>query len=136
MAESDFGSSRSVILVDDDPDVAEMYRLGLEQLGFSVSVEGDGAGLFVALESRLPDIVVLDWNLPGERGDQVLWRLRANRDTAHQPVVILSNFPAQLDGHVDRVFEAGALAWLEKSKTPPQALGVKLAEALESRARI
>lgn len=124
-----------MILVDDDRDTAEMYRYGLEQLGFDVSVEGDGAGLFVALASRLPDIVVLDWDLPGQRGDEVLWRLRADGATAHLPVVMLSNFPDQLDGHVDRVFEAGALAWLEKAKTPPQLLAVKLVEALRRRAR-
>ena len=131
----EFGRGRrpQVILVDDDRDTAEMYRLGLEQMGFDVSVEGDGAGLFVALESHIPDIVVLDWDLPGERGDAVLWRLRGDRTLALVPVIFLSNFPSQLDGHVDRAFEAGALAWLEKTKTPPPVLSVKLAEALRAR---
>jgi hypothetical protein len=43
---------------------------------------------------------------------------------------MLSNFPADSDGVIDRVFLAGALAWLQKVKTPPAALAEKLAEAL------
>ena len=122
-----------VILVDDDRDTSEMYRLGLERLGFRVSVETDGAGLFAALASGLPDILVLDWNLPCERGDEVLVRLRQDPRTRDLPVFMLSNFPASADGHIDRVFEAGALAWLEKVKTPPRVLGAKLTEALTAR---
>ena len=124
------GSRRSVILVDDDRQTTEMYRLGLEMLGFTVSVAADGPGLFAALEAGLPDVVVLDWDLPGEPGDAVLRRLREDYRAAFLPVFILSNFPASRDGHVDRVFEAGALAWLEKVKTPPHVLAAKLTEAL------
>ena len=122
---------RFVILVDDDLHAIEMYRLDLEMLGFTVRLAADGAALFAALESGLPDIVVLDWDLPGERGDAVLRRLRQDHRAVFLPVFILSNFPAsQGDEHVDRAFEAGALAWLEKVKTPPHILAAKLSEAL------
>ena len=125
------GRRRSVILVDDDLHAIEMYRLGLEMVGFAVTVAGDGAELFAAVEEAgLPDLVVLDWDLPGERGDAVLRRLREDYRAAFLPVFILSNFPASQDGHVDLVFEAGALAWLEKVKTPPHILAKRLNEAL------
>lgn len=125
---------RSVILVDDDPDTAQMYSIGLELQGFDVTVARDGPELFDALRAGLPDIVVLDWNLPGERGDEVLRRLREDCRTADLPVFMLSNFPAMSDGHIDVIFEFGALAWLEKVKTPPRVLATKLREALGVRA--
>ena len=126
------GGAGSVILVDDDATAAEMYRIGLEASGFEVRIEPDGERLFQAFAMRLPDIVVLDWHLPGMRGDEVLQRIRLDERTRHIPVFMLSNFPASHDGIIDRVFLAGALAWLQKVKTPPTVLAEKLAEALRA----
>jgi two-component system phosphate regulon response regulator PhoB len=123
-----------VVLVDDDLDTAQMYQLGLQLLGFEVAVARDGPSLFASLREDLPDIVVLDWDLPGQRGDEVLRHLREDARTMDLPVVMLSNFPAMGNGHVDSVFEAGALAWFEKMNTPPQSLAAKLREALAARA--
>ena len=120
-----------MILVDDDRDVADMYRVGLEAGGFEVRVEGDGEGLFRAFDVAIPDILVLDWDLPGMRGDEILERVRLDARTRALPVFMLSNFPAQRDGVIDRVFLAGALAWLQKVKTPPATLAEKLTEALK-----
>ena len=124
--------ARSVLLVDDDPATTEMYRLGLEAFGFHVRVESDGPGLFRAVAAEVPDIVVLDWQLPGMRGDEVLEHLRLDERTRALPVFILSNFPADMDGAVDRVFMAGAMAWLQKAKTPPAVLAERLTEALRA----
>jgi len=119
-----------VILVDDDTATAEMYRLGLEHHGFSVDWVGDGPGLFKSLSLGLPDVVVLDWQLPGMNGDEILLRIRLDERTRALPVLMLSNYPASRDGEIDRVFMAGALAWLEKSNTPPALLAEKLKEVL------
>jgi CheY-like chemotaxis protein len=121
-----------VILVDDDAMTAEMYRVGLEAHGFEVRVEPDGDHLFQASALRLPDIVVLDWQLPGMRGDEVLERIRLDPRTRHLPVFMLSNFPEASDGVIDRVFLAGAMAWLQKANTTPAALAQRLAEALKA----
>lgn len=119
-----------VILVDDDPVTAEMYRLGLEQDGFAVASLRDGAELFEAMARSLPDIIVLDWQLPGMNGDEVLDRIRLDDRTRALPVFMLSNYPAERDGQIDRVFKAGAMAWLQKVNTPPAVLAEKLREAL------
>ena len=121
-----------MLLVDDDPAITEMYRLGLETFGFRVRAVGDGPGLFRAVEEELPDILVLDWQLPGIRGDELLEQVRLDERTRALPVFILSNFPADMDGAVDRVFMAGAMAWLQKAKTPPAALAERLTEALRA----
>lgn len=122
------------MLVDDDRGTADMYRTGLEAFGFRVRVERHGPGLFRAVDVEVPDVLVLDWQLAGMRGDEVLQRVRLDKRTRSLPVFILSNFPAQRDGEIDRAFLAGAVAWLEKVKTPPALLAQKLTEALRAEA--
>ena len=118
------------MLVDDDSAISGMYRLGLEHAGFRVATLGSPEEMFRALADELPDILVLDWQMPGMTGAEALELLRLDGRTATLPVFMLSNFPADLNGGVDRVFAAGALAWLRKSVTPPSVLAERLKEAL------
>jgi len=123
------------MLVDDDAAIVEMYRLGLEHAGFRVMVLRDPPSLFRVLGDEVPDILVLDWQLPGMSGAEALEILRRDERTMFLPVFMLSNFLGDLDGAVDRVFAAGAIAWLRKSLTPPSVLAERLTEALASRRR-
>src|SRR5436190_1579676 len=91
---ADMRRSKSVILVEDDRSVAEMYRLGLELHGFRVTVAGSGDDLFASLESLVPDAIVLDYELPGAKGDEVLEVIRRDDRTRGVVVFMLSNFPA------------------------------------------
>ncbi|HET9782149.1 MAG TPA: response regulator [Candidatus Dormibacteraeota bacterium] len=121
-----------VLLVDDDPAMTEMYRLGLEAQGFNVTVLNDSLALNEKVEADRPDIVVLDWEMPGVRGDEALERLRKTETGRDVPVFMLSNFPGTRDGAIDRAFHAGAIAWLEKVNTTPSILAVRLREALDT----
>ncbi len=122
-----------VLLVDDDPALAQMYRLGLEMEGFRVSVLETAVRLNEEVESRRPDLVVLDWELPGILGDEALVRLRRTPRGLTSPVVVLSNFPGTRHGAIDRVFAAGAIAWLEKISTTPTDLARRLRQVMEGR---
>ena len=124
------GRAPFAMLVDDDAAISGMYRLGLERAGFRVTVLESPDELFRAVADEVPDILVLDWQLPGMTGADALELLRMDTRTATTPVFMLSNFPADLNGGVDRVFAAGALAWLRKSMTPPSMLAERLTEAL------
>ena len=110
------------MLLDDDSDIAEMYRLGLQAAGFRVSMFAKPAAFLAAVADEVPDIAVLDWRLPGKSGVDVLEELRQNPRTAQLPVFLLSNFLGDQNGAIDRVFALGALAWLRKSITTPDAL--------------
>jgi two-component system, OmpR family, phosphate regulon response regulator PhoB len=123
-------SAQFVILVDDDLDVAEMYRLGLVARGFRVRVVGEPADFFTAVANEMPDAAVLDWRLPGMSGADILEQLRSEPRTAALPVFLLSNFLGDQNGAIDRVFELGALAWLRKSVTPPHVLAERLQQAV------
>jgi DNA-binding response OmpR family regulator len=124
-------AGRHVLLVDDDPAMADMYRLGLEKHGFLVNVLNDATGLNEAVAKDTPDVVILDWDLPSVPGDQALERLRTTDRGRNLPVFMLSNFPGTRNGAIDRTFAAGALAWLEKVNTTPMSLATKIDEALE-----
>lgn len=121
---------RSVLLIDDDPALADMYRFGLERHGFDVVVLPEAGDLNDQVEALRPDIVVLDWDLPGVRGDEALEKLRETDRGLLVPVFMLSNFPGTSEGAIDRAFRAGAVAWLQKVKTTPTQLAEKIAEAL------
>jgi DNA-binding response OmpR family regulator len=106
-----------VLFVEDDPTVAQMYRLKLELDGYQVIMAKDGEeGLRLAREVD-PDIVFLDIRLPKVDGFSVLEGLRATDRTRHVPVVILSNYGEQ--DLVDRGLRLGALEYLIKSQTTP-----------------
>lgn len=70
--------NRSVLVVDDDPDVAHLLEVLLSDLGFRVRTVGDGEAALreVALES--PDALLLDLNLADQSGNAVAYRLRAS----------------------------------------------------------
>jgi CheY-like chemotaxis protein len=116
---------RIVVLVDDDPMVTAMYRLGLEQAGYDVTTCIDGNELAALLEDQVPDVVVLDWSMPGADGGDVLESLRRDSRTRDLKVVILSAI-GRPDHEAERAAKAGAIAWLDKAHTHP----AKLAEEI------
>lgn len=82
----------TVLVVDDDAIVAEIYRLALTRAGLNVLVANDGqSGLQKALEAK-PDFIFLDIRMPKMDGIEVLRRLGSGAGTSTIPVVMLSNF--------------------------------------------
>jgi CheY-like chemotaxis protein len=106
-----------VLFVEDDPAVAQMYRLKLELDGYMVEVAGDGVQAVRMATGRPPDIVFLDIRLPKMDGLGVLERLREDARTRDVPVVILSNYSER--ELIDRGTLLGARDYLVKSQTTP-----------------
>ena len=106
-----------VLFVEDDPAVAQMYRLKLELDGYAVDVAADGLTAVAMARANPPDIIFLDIRLPKLDGMGVLEQLRDDDRTRHVPVVILSNYSEQ--ELVDRGLNMGALEYLIKSQTTP-----------------
>jgi two-component system phosphate regulon response regulator PhoB len=114
----DAGDDRvRVLLVEDDQEFAEMYRLKLEADGYEVSIAGDGEeGLRLAAADP-PDMIFLDIRMPRLGGLEMLERLRRDQATESLPVVILSNYGE--DELRKRGFDLGALEWLIKANVTP-----------------
>ena len=115
---SDAGESVvRVLLVEDDPEVAQMYRLKLELDGYLVQVADDGLEALRSATNDPPDILFLDIRLPKMDGLGVLEVLRQDDRTRNLPVVILSNYSER--ELIDRGLKLGALDFLIKSQTTP-----------------
>ncbi len=112
-----------VLLIEDEKEVAELYRLKLSLDGYSVTVARDGKeGLEKAFELK-PDLIFLDIKMPGLDGFEVLKNLRLNDLTKTTPVVILSNFDEQ--EMIEKGLTLGANEYLIKSQFNPGELSKK-----------
>lgn len=77
-----------ILYVEDDDGIAEMVKMGLEGVGYTVEIESEGkAGLARALEGGW-GLIILDWMLPGLDGLEICRRLRARRDST--PILMLT----------------------------------------------
>jgi two-component system, OmpR family, response regulator MprA len=92
-----------ILVIEDDPQIADLLRRGLIYEGYSVEVAGDGLEALTAARDRPPNLVLLDLMLPGMDGLTVCKRLRAANDV---PILILT----ARDAVPDRVkgLDAGA----------------------------
>jgi CheY-like chemotaxis protein len=106
-----------VLFVEDDPEVAQMYRMKLELDGYAVDVAMDGVQAVEMATGNPPDIIFLDIRLPKMDGFRVLEILRDDDRTRDIPVVILSNYSER--DLVNRGLRMGALDYLIKSQTTP-----------------
>jgi len=112
-----------ILLVEDDPAVAGMYKLKLEMDGYKVTVAGDGEeGLRVAREQK-PQLIFLDVRLPKMDGMSVLEAMRGDDRTRHIPVLILSNYGEP--PLIERGLRLGAREYLLKSETTPSGVAAR-----------
>lgn len=77
----------SVLVVDDEETIVEFLQMGLQYEGFTVEVANDGETALEIYRKTRPDLVILDWMLPGKDGLEVCRRIRAMGDT---PVIMLT----------------------------------------------
>ena len=98
-------SAATVLVVEDDPSIREMYRQALAASGYRTIAVADGIGALRHLEGDRPDVVVLDLMLPTLRGQDVYLEMRANPGTREIPVVIVTGSDArELDPNNFRFF--------------------------------
>lgn len=80
-----------VLVVEDEQDIAGLIKHTLERSGdASVEIAGRGDDALRAIAVRLPDLVILDLNLPGLSGDDVCRMLRQRTETANLPIIMLT----------------------------------------------
>ncbi len=79
-----------VLLVEDEPNIAEAIRFILARDGLRVSHLADGLGALDAVRQDRPDLVILDHMLPGLSGLEILGAIRADPETRTIPVMMLT----------------------------------------------
>ena len=109
-----------VLIVEDEPDVADLVTFNLRRAGYQTEVANDGLlGLQKALADK-PDIVLLDLMLPGKDGIAVCKDLRSNRLTVDTPVIILTA-SSEIEDRIQGL-EVGADDYLTKPFSPKELL--------------
>lgn len=105
-----------ILVVEDEPDLAELVALNLRGAGHEVTVSLTGSNALAEIQRSQPDLLVLDVMLPDISGIEVCRRLRRSPQTVRLPVIMLT---ARSD-EVDRVvgFEVGADDYVPKPFSP------------------
>ena len=103
----------TILVVEDEPAILELLRVNLADAGYDVRAAPDAEAAQAAVDSVLPDLVLLDWMLPGQSGLAFAKRLRADSRTRDLPIIMVT---ARSD-EADKV--AGLEAWVDDYVTKP-----------------
>jgi two-component system chemotaxis response regulator CheY len=103
---------KSCLIVDDSSVVRKVARRILEELSFKTSEAANGQLAMEACEREMPDVILLDWNMPVMNGFDFLVKLRA-ADGGAKPVVVFCTTENDLS-HIQAAIEAGANEYIMK----------------------
>ena len=83
-------TDKSVLLIEDEPNIIEAIRFILSRDGWRVDTHSDGSNALDAIRSRAPDLVILDVMLPNKSGYDILIELRETDEFRETPVLMLT----------------------------------------------
>jgi two-component system phosphate regulon response regulator PhoB len=111
-------TSRRVLIVERDAAIAATLHSKLTQAGFQVTTLGDSERTLTTIESDQPDLVMLDWDLPGVIALDLIGRIRRASAKVTPRVIILSNLAGERQ--IVTGFEAGADDYVVKPCSAPE----------------
>lgn len=103
-----------VLIVDDDVDVRDVLSLAFELAGARVTACQDGLQALDAFETDMPDVLLMDINLPGPNGFSVMRMMRQLHDPATRAVPAIALSGSIEDFGVERMVYAGFNEWFSK----------------------
>lgn len=116
------GNKKKILLIEDDNDLSEMYKMRFVSSGFDVKTAADGQKGIDEMKKFLPDLVLLDIVMPKKDGFDLLEEIQNDSDDAKIkkiPIIILSNLASPID-----VMEGKRLGakdwWIKAFNTPTQ----------------
>jgi len=105
-----------ILLIEDEPDIAEVLQYNLEKEGFEVEIAHRGDSGLEALRRQAPDLILLDLMLPGVGGLELTRMLKREAATARIPIVMLTARGEEVDRIVG--LELGADDYISKPFSP------------------
>jgi two-component system phosphate regulon response regulator PhoB len=109
-------AARSILIVEDEQDIAELLRYNLEREGYRCRCAFDGQTALDEIQRALPDLILLDRMLPVLSGDKLMMELKKEPDTAQIPVILLTAKAEESDELVG--FALGADDYIIKPCSP------------------
>ncbi len=112
--------SKTIMLADDELDIRTVCRILLETSDTHILEVGNGNDALELARRDLPDLIVLDWMMPGLDGLEVLQALRQEPETAGIPIIMLSSRDQPED--IQRALDLEVTAYLCKPFNPAELL--------------
>jgi two-component system phosphate regulon response regulator PhoB len=110
----------TILVVEDEPAIAELVAVNLSFAGHKVLRASDTLAADLMIRAELPDLVLLDWMLPGSSGIQYARRLRADERTATIPIIMLT--ARSEEGDKIEGLDSGADDYVTKPFSPKELL--------------
>ncbi len=117
-----------ILVVDDEPDMVNLARIILEKNGYRLVAAVDGDEALQKAAIKVPDLILLDFVLPGKSGLEVCKFLKSQDKTKHIPVVMFTALGRDVDRKLTA--EAGADGYFRKP-FPPEALVAEVKKHLD-----
>ncbi|HEY0857594.1 MAG TPA: phosphate regulon transcriptional regulator PhoB [Albitalea sp.] len=109
-----------ILVVEDESAIAELISINLRHAGYEVTIASDAEQAQAAIDAALPDLVLLDWMLPGQPGIALAKRWRSQARTRELPVIMLTARAEEADKITG--LDAGADDYLVKPFSPNELL--------------
>lgn len=112
--------STTILIVDDEEPIRDMIRMNLEMAGYRCMEAPDIQQAYISIIDSKPDLVLLDWMLPGSSGIELIRRLRSQEVTAWLPIILLTA-KTEEDNKIQGL-DAGADDYITKPFAPRELL--------------
>ena len=90
--------SQNILVVDDDKNLANSFKLILESVGYTVDTANTGLAALYKITKKTYDLVILDWNLPDMLGDEVAEKIEENH--SYTDIIFITGY-SSLKGYVE-----------------------------------
>ena len=101
-----------ILIVEDEPEIRELLNFSLTRAGFRVTEAESGESALQQLFNQLPDLVIVDWMLPGMSGVDLAKRIRKDEVTSSLPLMMLTARNDEAD--VLKSFDTGIDDYMSK----------------------
>ncbi len=117
-----------IALIEDDPVISQMYRTKFEADGFDVQLAIDGKRGIALVEAFLPDLILLDLQMPEMSGAEALEIIRKNEWGKNIPVIILTNMGEEESPK--KIRDLGIHSYIVKANLTPRQVVQRVKDAL------
>jgi len=111
---------KTILIIEDENDLAELIAFNLEKEGFRPQIAPDGPAGLESVRNHIPDLILLDLMLPGMTGMEICKILKGKEKTARIPIIMLTAKGEEIDRVVG--FEVGADDYVVKPFSPRELL--------------
>ena len=125
--------AKTILIVEDDPLMSRMYQKIFKFEKYDVAVAANGEEGLEKVRTSKPAIVLLDVMMPKMNGLQVLEKVKADPDTKHIPVIMLTNLAGEKDA--EKALMKGAVKYIVKSEHDPKQVVAMVKQIIAAHSR-